>query len=36
VVASLVSYRAGTGHATGETYVPPSYQDGQIVPGGFE
>jgi hypothetical protein len=31
-----VSYRAGTGHATGETYVPPSYQDGQIVPGGFE
>ena len=36
VVASLATYRASTGHATGGTYVPPSYQDGQIVPGRFE
>ena len=36
VVASVVSYRAGAGHATGDTYVPPSYQGGQIVPGRFE
>ena len=36
VVASLATYRASTGSATGGTYVPPSYQDGQIVPGRFE
>lgn len=36
VFVSLGAYRAGTGNATEGTYVPPSYKDGQIVPGRFE
>lgn len=36
VVASLLGYRFGTGNAPEGDYVPPSYIDGQIVPGRFE
>ena len=36
VVASLLTYRVSTGNAPGGTYVPPTYKDGQIVPGRFE
>ena len=36
VVASLLTYRVSTGNAPGGTYVPPTYQDGQVVPGRFE
>ena len=36
VAASLLTYRVSTGNAPGGTYVPPSYKDGEIVPGRFE
>ena len=36
VVISLLGYRIGTGNAPGGTYVPPSYEDGKVVPGRFE
>ena len=36
VVVSLLSYRATTGNAPGGTYVPPSFKDGEVVPGRFE
>lgn len=36
VLVFLVSYRLGTGNAPEGTYVPPTYKDGQIVPGRFE
>lgn len=36
VVASLMTYRVSTGNAPSGTYVPPSFQDGEIVPGRFE
>lgn len=36
VAASLLTYRVNSGNAPGGTYVPPSYEDGQIVPGRFE
>ena len=36
VMASLLSYRFGTGNAPDGTYVPPSFKDGQVVPGRFE
>lgn len=36
VVASLLSYRVATGNAPEGTYVPPSFEDGEVVPGRFE
>ena len=36
VVISLLSYRAATGNAPDGTYVPPSFKDGEVVPGRFE
>lgn len=36
VLVSLLSYRIATGNEPEGTYVPPSYKDGQIVPGRFE
>ena len=36
VTASLLTYRISSGNEPGGTYVPPSYKDGDIVPGRFE
>lgn len=36
VVVSLLSYRVMTANAPEGTYVPPSFKDGEIVPGRFE
>ena len=36
VVISLLSYRVATGNAPDGTYVPPSFKDGEVVPGRFE
>lgn len=36
VVISLLSYRIATGNAPEGTYVPPSFKDGEVVPGRFE
>lgn len=36
VVISLLSYRVATGNAPEGTYVPPTFKDGEVVPGRFE
>jgi Family of unknown function (DUF6111) len=36
VVLFLVSFGSTTGGKPGQTYIPPSYQDGKILPGRFE
>lgn len=36
VIIGLIVLRATSGDEPGKTYVSPSYQDGEIVPGRFE